>query len=95
MKLRGVRLWFGNGLLNLFFGSRERFEGLSYRISLISLRVSLKRVSISWIIRINLPIANEFWGWMELYRIKKRRGEIETSQNEYQIINILQISEKI
>lgn len=46
MKLRGVRLWFGNGLLNLFFGSRERFEGLSYRISLISLRVSLKRVSI-------------------------------------------------
>lgn len=73
----------------------ERFEGLSYRISLISLRVSLKRVSICWIIRINLPIANEFWGWMESYRIKKRRGEIETSQNEYQIINILQISEKI
>lgn len=31
----------------------ERFEGLSYRISLISLRVSLKRVSICWIIRIN------------------------------------------
>lgn len=88
MKLRGVRLWFGNGLLNLFFGSRERFEGLSYRISLISLRVSLKRVSICWII-------DGFWGWMELYRIKKRRGEIETSQNEYQIINILQISEKI
>lgn len=53
MKLRGVRLWFGNGLLNLFFGNRERFEGLSYRISLISLRVSLKRVSICWIIRIN------------------------------------------
>lgn len=66
----------------------ERFEGLSYHISLISLRVSLKRVSICWII-------DGFWGWMELYRIKKRRGKIETSQNEYQIINILQISEKI
>lgn len=57
----------------------ERFEGLSYRISLISLRVSLKRVSICWII-------DGFWGWMESYRIKKRRGEIETSQNEYQIV---------
>lgn len=57
----------------------ERFEGLSYRISLISLRVSLKRVSICWII-------DGFWGWMELYRIKKRRGKIETSQNEYQIV---------
>lgn len=88
MKLRGVRLWFGNGLLNLFFGSRGRFEGLSYHISLISLRVSLKRVSICWII-------DGFWGWMELYRIKKLRRKIETSQNEYQIINILQISEKI
>lgn len=66
----------------------ERFEGLSYHISLISLRVSLKRVSICWII-------DGFWGWMELYRIKKRRRKIETSQNEYQIINILQISEKI
>lgn len=52
MKFREVKLWFGNGLSNverLFFGEDDLGDlGLNYGscISLISLRIALKRISI-------------------------------------------------